>query len=76
VLTCRDFVSELGDYLDAAQPAECVEIERHMAVCRKCRVLCETTRQTITLYKRICSSCTVPEEVEKKLKEAIARHCG
>jgi hypothetical protein len=76
VLNCRELISCLGDYLDAAPSGNTVEIERHLAACRRCRIVCETTRQTITLYKRVCGPCALPDEVENRLKAALAKHCG
>jgi predicted anti-sigma-YlaC factor YlaD len=74
VLDCRQFLGELGDYLDGTEePGACVEMERHLQVCRKCRIVCETTRRTVMLYKSRYAGCSVPPEVEARLMAAIRK---
>jgi len=77
VLNCRQFLEELCDYLDSTADARrFVETERHLARCRKCRIVCETTRQTIAIYRRTWSVCTLPADVERRLMAALAKHIG
>lgn len=74
-MNCRQFLGELCDYLDNPQDAgHSTELEGHLAACRKCRIVCETTRQTVRLYKSCWSVCEVPPDVEARLLAAIA-HC-
>jgi predicted anti-sigma-YlaC factor YlaD len=74
VLNCRQFLGELCDYLDGDQgPGGCAEIERHLNVCGRCRIVCETARATVALYKRMSPVCAVPADVEARLMEAIAK---
>jgi len=51
---CRDLLDGLSDFLDGEAPAElCAEIQRHMAGCKKCRVVVDTLRKTVTLYRQL-----------------------
>ena len=52
MLTCKDFLAELSDYLDEALDAELrSKIERHITECPNCWVIADTTRKTIKIYK-------------------------
>ncbi len=52
--TCHDLLDGLSDYLDGEASTElCAEIERHLAECGKCRIVVDTLRQTVTLYRRL-----------------------
>lgn len=52
--TCRDLLGGLSDYLDGEASGElCAEIERHLAGCEKCRVVVDTLRKTVTLYRQL-----------------------
>lgn len=47
------------------------ELDAHLKECPRCRILCDTTRRTVELYKKaIC--CGVPVEVESRLMSALA----
>ncbi len=51
---CRDLLDGLSDFLDGEASAElCAEIQRHMADCKKCRVVVDTLRKTVTLYRQM-----------------------
>jgi anti-sigma factor RsiW len=50
--SCRDHLGELSDYLDGSlEPELCAEIERHLAECGNCRVVVDTLRKTVMLYR-------------------------
>jgi hypothetical protein len=54
LLTCKDFLNELGDYLDdTAQPNVRQELETHLSECPNCWVICDTTKKTIQIYKGV-----------------------
>ena len=49
---CRHLLGDLSDYLDGQASTElCAEIERHLEDCANCRVVIDTLRQTIRLYR-------------------------
>ena len=51
---CHHLLHELSGYLDGEASAEvCAEIERHLADCEDCTALVDTTRKTITLYRKL-----------------------
>ena len=52
MLTCKEFLAELTDYLDEKTELEIrAKLERHLAECPNCWVVCDTTRKTIQVYK-------------------------
>ena len=52
MLTCKDFLSELSDYLDEKIDAELrAKLESHITECPNCWVIADTTRKTIQIYK-------------------------
>ena len=71
MLTCKDFLSELSDYLDETIDAELrSKLERHITECPNCWVIADTTRKTIQIYKGM-EPCSIPPEVESRLMKAL-----
>jgi anti-sigma factor RsiW len=69
--SCREFLKGFGDYLDSALPLPArAECDRHVEQCPRCRVLLETTRKTISLF-RTKWVAVIPPEVERRLITAI-----
>lgn len=76
MITCKDFLRELSDYLDdATDPALRAELEQHINECPNCWVICDTTRKTIQVYKGM-DLHPLPERVHEKLMDAIARRAA
>ena len=73
MLTCKEFLSELSDFLDEATDREIkAKLESHIAECPNCFVICDTTKKTISVYKGM-KSCTIPEDVHVRLMAAVER---
>ncbi len=50
--TCRALIAQLSGFLDGElDAARCEKIERHLATCHSCRVVADTLRKTIALYR-------------------------
>jgi len=76
MITCKDFLRELSDYLDdATDPALRAELERHISECPNCWVICDTTRKTIQVYKGM-DLHPLPERVHNKLMNALAQRAA
>jgi RNA polymerase sigma-70 factor (ECF subfamily) len=66
---CPDVVNLLSRHLEGEiGPEACAEMERHVASCDRCRVECDSLRETL----RLCGSVPSPE-VPDSLKESIRR---
>jgi len=73
LLTCKDFLNELSDYLDESLDAEVrAKLEQHITECPNCWVITDTTRKTIQIYKGM-EPYPIPVEVEDRLMKALER---
>jgi anti-sigma factor RsiW len=73
LLTCKDFLTELGDYLDEALDAEIkAKLEQHISECPNCWVIADTTKKTVRIYKGM-EPHPIPGDVEARLMEALER---
>lgn len=76
MVTCKDFLRELSDYLDAnVDPAVRKDLERHISECPNCWVICDTTKKTIQVYKGMDPE-PLPEKVHDKLVQILEKRCG
>lgn len=51
-MECKDLVQYLSDYIDHnLDEALTQEAQEHLATCENCRVVLDTTQQTIFLYR-------------------------
>ena len=73
MLTCKDFLEELTDFLDEKTDAEIREkLERHIAECPNCWVICDTTKKTLRIYKGM-KEYDVPRDVHSRLMVALEK---
>ncbi len=68
---CQALKAQLSEFIDGElDDAVCQEIERHMEDCDNCRVVVDTLRKTIFLY-RDAPSEAVPPEVHARLVKVL-----
>ncbi len=73
LLTCKEFLQELTDYLDSNVDAELrLKLERHINECPNCFVILDTTQKTIKVYKGMQPQ-EIPNEVHVRLMKAVER---
>lgn len=73
MVTCKDFLKELGDYLDeSVDPAVKKELEKHINECPNCWVVFDTTKKTIQVYKGL-EAKPLPSTVHERLMKALER---
>jgi anti-sigma factor (TIGR02949 family) len=73
LLTCKEFLQELTDYLDSTVDAELrLKLERHINECPNCFVILDTTQRTIKVYKGMQPQ-EIPQEVHVRLMKAVER---
>jgi anti-sigma factor RsiW len=73
LLTCKDFLAELSDYLDERIDAELrAKLERHITECPNCWVIADTTKKTIQIYKGM-EPYPIPSDVETRLMKALEK---
>ena len=71
MVTCKDFLSELNEYLDGSVEAGLrEELERHLSECPNCWVVCDTTKKTIQIYRGV-DPYQMPAGVHDRLIAAL-----
>ena len=80
MITCEEFLTEFGDYLDnRAAPEVREQLELHLAQCRTCHVLYDSSRKTIKIVTE-SSSFDLPQEVAEpivgRVMDKIRRESG
>ncbi len=64
---CQELKAQLPDYLDGELESQvCAEIERHIQGCDNCRIMVDTLRKTIVLY-RAYGHEEVPADAKERL---------
>lgn len=64
---CRDMLGVLSEYLDGeVDETMCAEIDRHLAECGNCRIMVDTLRKTVILY-RTHGHTEVPVDAKDRL---------
>jgi len=71
LLTCEEFRSELSNLVDdeAAQSLR-ARLDSHLAECRTCQILYDSTRKTLTILTD-AGSFELPAEVHERLTAGI-----
>ena len=76
MLTCKEFLLELNDYLDETVDVELRRrLEAHISECPNCFVIFDTTRKTIQVYKGMQPQ-TIPQDVHARLMQALEQKCA
>ena len=73
MLTCKQFLQELNDYLDETlDPQTRSELTRHVNECPNCWVVCNTTEKTLKVFKGMQAK-PVPEDIQTRLMAALEK---
>ena len=73
MLTCKQFLQELNDYLDeSAGPDIRRELQAHVNECPNCFVIVDTTKKTLEVYKGMQPQA-VPEHIKSRLMAALEK---
>jgi anti-sigma factor (TIGR02949 family) len=65
--SCQDLKSQLSAFIDGElDDCVCEEIQRHMADCENCRIMVDTLKRTVLLYRESCEQA-VPVDVHSRL---------
>jgi len=71
LLTCKQFLEELSDYLDEKTDPELRQkLEQHISDCPNCWVICDTTKKTIQIYKGM-DPVPIAPEIHDRLMAAL-----
>lgn len=68
---CREFFEQLSDYIDGELATSlCAELEHHLEDCPNCRIVIDTTRKTVSLYRRY-GQAELPAGVSERLWQTL-----
>ena len=73
MLTCKDFLNELSDFLDdTLDPEIRAKLQKHVSECPNCWVILDTTQRTIKVYKGL-EPQTIPPDIHSRLMTALKK---
>ena len=73
MLTCKDFLNELNEYLDETTDSDIRRrVEEHVSECPNCFVVFDTTKKTLQIYKGM-EPQPIPQDVHSRLMAALER---
>jgi len=70
-VNCKNIIRELSSYLDEGLDSSLkASIEKHLEHCEDCRIVVDTTRQTIQIF---CNSepAPLPDDTRVRLRDAL-----
>jgi hypothetical protein len=74
MLSCSDFLAELGDYIDDAASADLrTHLEEHLRECKTCQVIVDSTWKTIKIVTETGSFTLPSDRIEPLVSEVMAR---
>lgn len=72
-MTCEQLVAYLSDYIDGILGDELAQVARHhLATCTNCRIMLDSTRKTILLYRERGQIVHIPDNRHHALFDRIA----
>ena len=73
MLTCKDFLNGLNDFLDhTADPETHAHLTKHVNECPNCWVIVDTTKRTLQVYKGV-EPQQLPEDLHTRLMKALEK---
>lgn len=73
MITCKDFLKELNEYLDdLIDPETKKHWQSHVDECPNCFVIVDTTKKTMQVYKGMQEQ-EVPSDVKSRLMQALEK---
>jgi hypothetical protein len=71
MITCADFMAELGNYMDESVADEVrQQLENHLSHCQTCQVIVDSTRKTVRIVTD-SGSFDLPDTVLKPIAAEI-----
>ena len=69
---CKYLLGSLSEYIDGELgSALCSEIEQHLEGCENCRIVVDSLRKTVYLYKTTSGPTGMPTDVRERLYKRL-----
>lgn len=70
---CYSLLDTLSEFIDGELKEElCTELERHLSECEDCRVVVDTLKKTVYLYRSTAQEpITIPLDVKQRLLKRL-----
>ena len=69
---CKHLLGSLSDYIDGELGSTvCAEIEEHLQDCENCRIVVDSLRKTVFLYKVTAGTPAMPTDVRERLYKRL-----
>lgn len=69
---CKSMLGNLSDFIDGDLETElCSEIETHLSSCENCRIVVDTLKKTVELYRQTSEPVDIPIEVRQRLFQKL-----
>jgi anti-sigma factor (TIGR02949 family) len=69
---CHQLLGSISEYLDGELDDElCAMLEEHLANCENCRIVVDTLKKTVFLYRTTAQAETLPGEVRERLFKSL-----
>ena len=73
MLTCKDFLNDLSEYLDdSLDPEIKARLHQHVNECPNCWVVLDTTQKTIRVFRGV-EPQAIPPDIHSRLLSALQR---
>ncbi len=73
MVTCKEFLNELNEFLDeTVGPETKAELQRHVSECPNCFVIVDTTKRTLKVFRGVTEKM-IPSDVHDRLMKAIEK---
>jgi anti-sigma factor RsiW len=75
-MTCTDFLAKLTDFFDGTVPPDLMsEVEHHIAECKHCEVVLDSTTKTINIY-RDHELYDFPPDLQQRIEAKVMARCA
>jgi anti-sigma factor (TIGR02949 family) len=69
---CHQLLGSLSEYVDGELDEElCFALEQHLADCDDCRIVVDTLRKTVYLYRTKAQTETLPGDIRERLFKSL-----
>ena len=69
---CRKLLGSLSEYVDGELSKElCEVLEHHMQDCEDCRIVVDTLRKTVYLYRKTAETENIPADMRQRLFKSL-----